>query len=346
MRDLQQFFSFRGLAPRSVVAVAALVSGLVIAPPAALANLGGGRLENEIKLDVPAEIHDAVWAYLQERYANPEFLDPLVPGGGRFETTFSTEIFYDQYFDTRDLALLDNENGLRHRRRYFPDNAAHEKHGRELVQLKLNRGDEENLTRTEIKFDVSSSGAVKNQQDLHPLLRLVQGKERFRLVRTLEAFGIDPEGFEPVIELKQVRRRVYVSNDGEPFATLTIDTVSAWKWLRSASFYELELELNEIGYTDGSADERRAMEAVNAFLMQDLLERFPQIRQDQTPKYNKVFNQLAGRILFLRPSIAIGVPIEAFLVVGLVLLGGTGYRSLKRGRRSPPHDNERDGETV
>jgi len=69
--------------------------------------------------------------------------------------------------------------------------------------------------------------------------------------------------------------------------TFTLDEVSSF-YFPYSGFVELELELNEIRYTDADYSEQQALEGMNAKAKQALFDRFDHLVQDQTPKYNKM----------------------------------------------------------
>ena len=69
--------------------------------------------------------------------------------------------------------------------------------------------------------------------------------------------------------------------------TFTLDEVSSFHF-PYATFVELELELNEIRYTDADFEEQQAMEKLNAETKDAIFAQFNNLVQDQTPKYNKM----------------------------------------------------------
>ena len=287
------------------------------------------RIEAEYKLAVPSEQAGEVWEYLQSRYS-PDAEDSLfqdVPG--KFTTTFSTELFLDTYFDSPQLELLEQKGGIRHRRRYYPDNPDAKKHGRELVQMKLSYEDE-GVNRAEVKFPVVYYPSQKSPLDTHPLLGIVEREQRPALIERIMNLGMSVKHIGPKLTLTQNRQRVYISRDGEAFATLTLDHVEASKWWAKASFVEMELELNEVGYTEGTPEERAFMESINARMKADLFDRFPRLVQDQTPKYNKAFAALDQNLLGFRSALRIGLPIEAVLLVTVAVGVGASVHYQRR----------------
>ena len=256
---------------------------------------GGLRIENEFKLSIPPEDLEDVREYLRARYGEVEsgILREL---GGDFSARISDEWFRDRYFDTEDLRLLEAQSGVRARLRQNSSiGRADPKHGRELLQLKLNRPSDENaLNRSEIKFAVDRGGVPDGPLDQHPVLGLIDNDDRPLVIAALQReLRVDATDLRPLLTLTQRRWRVYVSRDGAPFATLTLDEVRSRWFLWSVDFVELEIELNEIAYTDASDEQRAVMQDLSQRLADDLREAFPAIVQDQTPKYNKAFLALS-----------------------------------------------------
>ena len=71
------------------------------------------RIENEIKLTVPNELADSVWEYLKIQYDNENLY--LKEIDGSFNCEMAVDSMIDQYFDNRDLRLLNINGGVRHR---------------------------------------------------------------------------------------------------------------------------------------------------------------------------------------------------------------------------------------
>lgn len=278
------------------------------------------RIENEFKLSVPGEQLEAVRAYLQERYAAGNG-GGLGEFGSGFTATVSDERFEDHYFDTPGLDLLEKESGVRLRQRWSLTDPASEKHGRRLLQLKLRRLDDANtINRTEVKFEVDPPRRAKESTDRHLLLGLVDRDDRPALIESLADLGVDAHAMRPALTVDQRRWRVYVSRDGSPFATLTLDEVSSRWYAWRTSFVELEIELNEIAYTEASPVERDTMQQVSQQMVNDLRAAFPAIVQDQTPKYNKAFAALAKQVPAFESIVVYGEEVLALTIAGTTLL--------------------------
>lgn len=249
------------------------------------------RIEHEVKLKVPLEQIEDVWQWLNDRYSDTTWLDR---NGRAFSTTFGDEDFIDLYFDTPELTLLKQKSGTRHRTRYVNSGPATAKHGRELLQIKLNRQDITGLARSEIKFKVVYDAGVNSKQDLHPhsVLGLVDPADRPELRTQFDKLDINVDRVRPILILNQNRRRVYVNDQDGAIATLTLDLCSTQSWGTDLRWGEMEMELNEIRYTEADTAGRAMMEAISEQMRNDLLKAFPQIKQDQTPKYNTSFEAI------------------------------------------------------
>ncbi|MEZ6184720.1 MAG: CYTH domain-containing protein [Planctomycetota bacterium] len=297
------------------------------------------RVENEYKLAVPEAVRGALQEHLERTYSDVDgFLSGLGEG---FEVTFSDERFVDRYYDTPGLDLIATECGVRHRQRWnLVDPASDPKHGRQLLQLKLRPADDTNaLNRTEVKFAIDPPGRHKEPLDAHPLLGLVHRDDRAEVIAALAEAGFDAEAMRPTITLEQRRWRVYVSRHGAAFATLTLDRVSsrwaAWK----VELVELEIELNEIAYTDAGAEGRARMQAISERMTADVLEAFPSVKQDQTPKYNKVFQAFRERVPLFGTLAVYRQVVDMLALIGLAVLGllavnGLLWQRQRRARRA------------
>lgn len=280
------------------------------------------RLENEIKLAVPDEIVDDVWAYLQQRYRND--LAFLTAAAGRLRAEFSDESFRDRYFDTPDLSLLGGYHGLRHRSRAILGQPGHRKDGRELMQVKLSGVGGDPNTRGEIKYEIRYYAGRRRYgtDDVHPVLKIVKRSDRPALRARLADLEVDAGVLREVLSISQHRRRVYLVDDAGVFASLTLDEAVGRRWWMRSAFTELELELSELRYTAADSATRQSMEAVSAQIREDLVQRFPQIAQDQTPKYNKMHAALSERHPLFEATIR--ATFQATAVTGVLSVSGLG----------------------
>lgn len=278
--------------------------------------LPGTRIEHETKLKVPMEQTEQIWTWLQKRYADCSWLEH---DDVRYEVSFGDEDFTDTYFDTPDLHMLADQSGVRHRVRVVHSGSAARKDGRELLQIKLNRGDATGLARSEVKFKVAPDRWRKAFDDGHPMLGLLDRDERSECKTAFAALGVDPYAMRPMFTLLQNRRRVYLSDQKGAFATLTLDLCSTKSWGTDLRWAEIELELNEVRYTEADETERQRMEAVMSAVQRDLQASHPSLVQDQTPKYNTAFARIESAT-WLPLRRLIGWEINADQVAGILLI--------------------------
>lgn len=255
------------------------------------------RIENEYKLTLPVDKIDELWAYLSSKYANNEELF-LKKYDRSFSTKLSTELFDDVYFDTASKDMLNMQGGIRRRTRFIPDDIDNKKHGRSLLQIKLNRKGERASNRSEVKFPVNPKLALGQGNSNGPLALLVKDKHKRNFIERVKEIGINPMELKEMLTIDQVRRRVYISNSEGPFATITLDEVTSHKWWVDVKIAEVELELNENKYTDSNSKQQEIMQEVNDILLNDLQKKFDWVSVDQTPKYNKVYNAMSEHSFF------------------------------------------------
>ncbi len=241
-------------------------------------TVANGRIESEYKLSVPKEIEIQVWQFLTKEFDSA--------GIKKIDTSFSAivaqEIFYDQYFDDENKSLFNAKAGARFRQRFVADTLA-----KQLLQLKLPLNDSTGVARQEIKFNVYTKIKNSDRQAMHPFWRYVRPKNREEVNLYLASYDLTGNNLGPVVKVRQDRKRIYVSEKGNPFLTMTFDEVCSF-YFPYPCFTELELELNEIRFTDGDVEERARMESINQKIKHKILNQFPALKQDQTPKYNKM----------------------------------------------------------
>jgi hypothetical protein len=255
------------------------------------------RVENEDKLVVPQDKLEEVWKYLTEICDNNTYFKQLNP---EFNCYYDNEYFRDTYFDTRTLQMLDKNSSVRHRYRTNLDDPTNKKNERELVQIKLSGIDNNSFNRGEFKYKVKYPSKFKTQDDMHPVLGIIDRDIREDFKNRTSEIGINPYSLRKILILEQNRRSLYITKGKEPFISIRLDEDSSkflWaKW----EHIEIEPELNEIPYTEGTPEERQYMVDTNHKIIEDIMAQFPEIKRDLTPKYNKAFNYFEKKIPLLR----------------------------------------------
>lgn len=247
------------------------------------------RVENEYKLHVPDTLADRLWNWLASEFGPDQCV--LRMEDSTFRCQPALDRMVDQYFDDAHLNLLHSGNGVRLRSRQVLSDTLDRKHGRRLMQVKINHVDNNALNRGEFKFKLDSllNDTSNSPLERHPFYGLVLPSHRDSLRGILLRHSIAGDSLRPTALIDQLRRRIYISRDTVPFATLSMDEVTGIMNERICSFHELELELNEKGYTGSDSIERTAMERVNEFIKAHIIKHWPAVFQDQRSKYTKVF---------------------------------------------------------
>lgn len=254
------------------------------------------RVEQEDKLWVPLDKADEVWAFMENRFVkDKEYLKSIDP---EFDSYWYLEEFWDTYYDTPTFQLLQKQSGVRHRRRINLSNPEHAKSGRELMQIKINDIDSNSLNRGELKYEIDPPLEPKGPDDQNGMLHLVKPKHRADFKSQLQKLGLDPYTMRPVLTVHDMRSRIYITKNKQPFMSISFDRADTGTWWAKYNFVEIEPELNEIPYTEGAAATRQYMEKVLGQIVGEIRTEFPFIEQNLTPKYNKSFNALKEKLPF------------------------------------------------
>jgi len=276
------------------------------------------RVEQEDKITVPADKADEVWAfllhYLHEDTASLKKLDP------NFTSYWSEELFIDTYYDTPSLQVHERRGGVRHRRRKNLTNPNDRKSGRELMQIKINDLSDNQLERGEVKYEIQYPKMINSPEDAHPMLGIVKPSHREDFKARLTKLGFDPHSMRPILTINDIRRRVYVRRNNEPFLSVSFDNASASTLWAKWHFYEIEPELNEIPFTEGDEATRAYMEKINTEIINTLMTKFPYLKRELTPKYCKAFNAFESQIPLYRLLIKAGMD-KADYLIGAGALG-------------------------
>lgn len=264
------------------------------------------RLENEEKVNISKDTIEEVWKYLKKYYVDEE--ENLEILGEGIESTFSDEEFTDRYFDTSKLELLKDNSEVRHRKRINNTNTDDKKSGRELVQVKVNNEDENNLTtRQEVKYDIENNKKNKTVDDRHKIIGLIENDQREEFKKKISDNGVDPYKLRYMFTINQRRRRIYLTKDEKPLITISVDEYRTKKLWKKVEFFEVEMELNEITYTEGDETIRQEMEDMRKKIKENITENFTDATLDFTPKYVKTFNALLKAMPFLKFLIRIHI---------------------------------------
>ena len=268
-------------------------------------GLNGVRKENDDVMTFPTEKANEVYAYLKEKYySHNDFLKEQFPDLN-LTTQIEEDIFTDDYFDTPNLDLLNKENLIRHRSRNNLTNIEDRKNGRELVQMKLSHDVNNAEVRDELKWHVASTykKGQNSLEEISPLIRIIQTKERADFERATEQLDISPYSLKKILTLFQHRKRLYVNWDGLGIITFSVDDAIVRRLWARVEFVDMEQQLSEIAYTQADEATRIKEVAIRQTIIKDLKDHFPFIQVSKSPKYNTVFELLEKNIPFLRTLI-------------------------------------------
>jgi hypothetical protein len=283
-------------------------------PPAAT-KYDSLRLENEITFDIPLEQAEPVWQWMQSH-----FKTAWQSKSEKFDTFTEIEQFTDTYYDTPEHSLINRSIGLRHRRRFYPDGEI-----KELIQLKqpYDSNEKDQQTRGELKFELKTA-SVSFDQGEHDylnnnLLQIVKNVQRPLLIERLKNLNVNARRLRPALSLRQERRRIYFRQNGNQFFTLTLDLASAKKLWVKGRFAQLDIEIGEIAFTEASEVKRQQFLEIQQELQNLLINKFPNIKRNQTPKIVQMFKVIRAQGLI--SSIILRFGASVLLFVGIVILG-------------------------
>lgn len=258
------------------------------------------RIDSQITLSIPEERTEEVYEYLRTTYIDSaelmkqKFPELEIKGQNKIDISE----FTDEYYDSPNLDLDKSLNSARYRSRINTTNAADPKSGRELVQVKATPIGQFDL-RTELKFKVetnvlSQENAIRD--DLAPLLKKVDKSQRGDFKKALQKIGINPYNLHHIFTIHQTRSRVYIDLNGKNFLSFSIDVGGARKLFTTGKFSSVDIGLVEDVYTPASEKERDVMWAIRDFMVADLKNKFPELKETTESKYSIVLDQIRNKI--------------------------------------------------
>jgi len=255
--------------------------------PALADAQSGDRVDSEYRYVVPEGQVEDLWDYMKTAFSKTALavMDSSLSSWGQEED------FYDLYFDTKEKTLLKNNAGIRFRRRYLRDSLL-----KTLVQLKMAGNDSSGRARREIKFKAYDDVNKKDRRAMHSFWRHIRPKDRDAVNLQLAAFRITGDDLREELKLKQTRRRMYIAQNGVPLMTFTLDRVASYRF-PFPSFTDLELEINEMRFSQAGYEEKERLEKFSRKIRDQILLRFPELKQDQRSKYQQMYERLEGNVL-------------------------------------------------
>lgn len=270
-------------------------------------GLDSARVDSQITFRIPNGEADAVYAYLREKYVGkPSLLQKQFPALSiRGQDMSDWSKFTDSYYDTPTLDLFRNKNSARHRTRLNTTNPDDRKSGRELVQMKVTPPGQFTM-RNELKYKCDAPKKIKDRDDLHPLIRLIERDQRADFKRVFVDAGLNPYQLMHVVTIEQMRRRGYIDLDGQNILSFSVDTGSGGIWWTTGEFASVDFGLVEVAYTEANDERRKQMWAIRDAVVADFVHRFPAAVQTTRSKYQIVLEQLMPALPLIPLMIRIG----------------------------------------
>jgi hypothetical protein len=266
------------------------------------------RVDSQITLRIPSGQAGAVYAYLKDKYVGrdgilkDQFPDLHISG----QKMSDVSNFTDVYYDTPALDLYRHRNSARHRTRENTTNPEDRKSGRELVQMKVTPPGQFSL-RNELKFKVKERDKVKNADDIHPLIRLIDVDLRGNFKQVYVDAGINPYDLRHIFTIEQTRSRGYFNLDSKNILSFSVDEGSASMLWAKGTFSSVDIGLVEIAYTEGDEALRQTMWRIRDAILADLQQHFPELTQTTNSKYGIVLEQLMRQIPMIPALVRLGL---------------------------------------
>lgn len=255
------------------------------------------RVDSQVTFKIPEDQAEAVYDYLKNKYVGQNNimrdLFPALQISGQKMSDVS--IFTDEYFDTPNLDLYKNKNSTRHRTRENTTNPKDRKSGRELVQIKVTPPGHFEL-RAELKYKVKRSSKFKSEDDFHPLIQLINKKQREDFKNIFRNAEIDPQILRHIFTIIQTRSRVYINSGEENILSFSVDRGSADMMWAEGKFASVDVGLVETTYTEADEAKRKLLWNIREALIKDLLNHFPKLTINSDSKYSIVLDQLIKKI--------------------------------------------------
>jgi len=255
------------------------------------------RVDSQITLKIPEGKAPEIYRYLRDTYTNNnKLIKKAFPDLDLYgQTQEDISQFTDEYFETPNFDMYYGLNTVRHRSRINTINADDRKSGRELVQIKTTVPGKFDI-RTELKFDVETNNKYKTPDGLHPLISLIDKYQREDFKKALTTVGMNPYDLKYIFTIVQTRSRVYMNWGAENFLSFSVDegyTKALWA---EGNFSSIDIGLVETVYTEADEAKREKMWEIRDFIVKDLQDHFPDLKQETSDKYNIILDQLAQEI--------------------------------------------------
>lgn len=252
------------------------------------------RIDSQITLKIPEGKAQKVYDYLRKTYVdNDKTVKKAFPNFNiKGEPQVDISDFTDDYFDTSYLDLYQSQNTIRFRHRENTVNPADPKSGKELIQIKITPAGRFDL-RSELKFKVNNSNPNSSffLDRIDPALRADFQKAIFPLTS---------RDLRPILTLNQKRSRVYLDLDKINFLSFSVDKGQSTIWGKTGQLSSIDIGLVETAYTEADETLRKKFQDINAFVVDDLQKKFPELIKTSEDKYVVILSQIIRQIPLFR----------------------------------------------
>jgi hypothetical protein len=244
----------------------------------------------EYRFALPPEKAEAIWENLLHRYSAPN-----LPSG--FTSSMKEQNIIDLYFDDEKQTLLQQELMVRQRLLISGEGR------KERLQFLVPEAEKTMQTYIFRQNRKPDKGA--NFTD-HPLLKLVRAKDRPVLDSLLRKFEIRAQNLQPVLEVTQQEKRLYLRRQGNEWVSIAVAQFSTEA--PEHHFAELQIRVNQQPANQAQLQGQKFTADTLAASLQKLFNLQPETsteyaaitknRQQETPGFTKT-KALAGTTLLV-----------------------------------------------
>jgi len=282
---------------------------------------------------------DNVWTYLRDRYGGKDFFLKKVDPSLRSE--FFSELWYEEYFDTPDLALLGGDNAIKYSI-WVDNNGTKPGIKNEVAEILIHdiQGYGLDLARISnfgiisgdsIQFEVAHYNVTTSPDEKHSLLGIVKRAVRPVFKDVLKKIGIENSFYlTNVVNTTGRRAGFNIIYKDIPLGRIYLEEVTAEKFGIQSRYGVVKLGW-DVG--PGSAVAPFEMTHIEKAIEKDLSKNISLVRQVKESDYQLAYGKLEEQFPFLR--LLLEYPIirrfgEAILLslFGFIVLGMFFYRRL------------------
>jgi len=249
---------------------------------------------------------NAAWTYLRDRYGGKDFFLKKVDPSLRSE--FFSELWYEQYFDTPDLALLGGDNAIKYSI-WMDNNGTKPGIKNEVAEILIHDIQGYGLdlagisnfgiiSGDSIQFEVAHYNVTTSPDEKHRLLGIIKRAVRPVFKDVVKKIGIEnPFHLINVINVDSRRAGFKIVYKDIPIGRIYLEEVTAEKFGIQSPYCVLRFAQ---GAGLGSVVAPAEKDRIEAAIADDLLKSLPVLRRVEKTDYQLAFHQLDNRFPFLK----------------------------------------------